>query len=360
MKKIIILVSVVIAIIAGVQLTLTEKKINKKQRPMTRVVVEDVTQKKLNDEIEALGSLEARESIIVTSKVTQVVSDINFDDGDMVKKGDLLVQLYNAEQKANVQIATVKLKDSTREFNRIKALVREKSVAELEQDRLITQIETAKAELDSANAEVTDRQVRAPFDGKLGLRNISVGSLLTPSTEITTLDDISTMKLDFSVPERYVQMLMTGKRVEATAVAYPDEVFIGTVKSIDSRIDTSTRAVSVRAELANPGMKLLPGMLMKVKLIKQEKLTIVIPESAIIPRQERHYVYKVNEKDEVIETQVNIGLRKLGIVEITSGLKLGERVITRGILKVRPGDKVKPENEESFSFKRKSNQELSV
>ena len=331
----------------------SEAKSNKSAQNATKlpiVVVKPAKFSLLNDEIEALGNIEASESIIVTSKVTEVVTSINFDDGQSVTKGQLLVQLRDAEQRAQLRIADVNLKNNERELNRIKTLVEEQSVAELEQDRLQTEIDTAKANRDSALADLKDRQIKAPFDGVLGLRQISVGSLVTPGDEITTLDNISTLKLNFTVPERYLQVLKPGKVVEASSVAYPGDVFKGVVKSIDTRVDPVTRAVVVRALLKNPEAKLLPGMLMKIDLIKETKKALVIPESAVIPRQNRQYVYVVNSDNEVVQKQVEIGLRKLGIVEVVDGLNEGEKVITRGFLKVRPGDTVMPQNDENFTY----------
>ena len=351
MKKTLFIV-MCLSLFIGINQTSHAKNNNKDQKRSTlpMVVVKPAQYSLLNDEIEALGNIEASESIIVTSKVSEVVTSINFDDGQSVKKGQLLVQLRDAEQRAQVRIADVNLKNNERELNRIKTLVEEQSVAELEQDRLQTEIDTAKANRDSAIADLKDRQIKAPFDGVLGLRQISVGSLVTPGTEITTLDNISTLKLDFTVPERYLQVLKPGKVVEASSVAYPGDVFKGTVKSIDSRVDPVTRAVVVRALLNNPDARLLPGMLMTIDLIKETKKALIVPESAIIPRQNRQYVYVVNSNNEVVQKQVELGLRKLGIVEIVNGLKAGEKVITRGFLKVRPGDTVNPQNDENFTY----------
>ena len=349
MKKIIIYI-VFFGIALGCNAATQANNKSQKSNTPPIVVVKPATYSLLNDEIEALGNIVASESIIVTSKVAEIVTSINFDDGEKVEKGQLLVQLRDAEQRAQLRVAEVNLRNNERELNRIKTLVEEQSVAELEQDRLQTDIDTAKATKDSALADLKDRQIKAPFSGVLGLRNISVGSLVTQGSQITTLDNISTLKLDFTIPERYLQVLKPGKIVKASAVAYPDEVFKGKVKSIDTRIDPTTRAVVVRAILHNPKFKLLPGMLMTIDLIKQTKKALIIPESAIIPRQDRHYVYVVNHKNEVVQQQVKIGLRKLGIVEILNGLHEGDKVITRGFLKVRPGDTVRPQNDENFTY----------
>ncbi|WP_299792686.1 efflux RND transporter periplasmic adaptor subunit [uncultured Shewanella sp.] len=351
MKKIIIMIILAsVAWFAYQEFSAPPSAGKSKSRPIANVVVAKAAMEPVRDEVEALGTSKAYESITVTPKVTEVATQINFNDGDSVEKGRLLVQLQDREQLARVTVAKVRVSDHQRELERIRSLVTSQTIAELERDRLLTLIDTAKAELVQAQSALNDRKIIAPFNGRLGLRQISVGSLVSPGTIITTLDDISIIKLDFSVPERFLQSLAIGKNVEATAVAFPDELFSGRVVSIDSRVNPTTRAVTVRAEIPNTEHRLLPGMLMKVKLIKQSREALILPESAIIPIQGRHYVYLVNEEDVVIKREVALGLRKRGWVEVLKGVELGEQVVIRGILKVRPGDKVKVQFSERFSF----------
>ncbi|ACA86461.1 efflux RND transporter periplasmic adaptor subunit [Shewanella woodyi] len=351
MKKIIItLILISLAFLAYQKLYPANETLVKKPRPIANVVVAKAAIEPIRDEVEALGTSKANESVTVTPKVTEVATALFFDDGDVVKKGQQLVQLQDREQLARVTAAKVRVNEHMRELDRIRSLVTNQTIAELERDRLQTLIDTAKAELAQASSALNDRQISAPFEGRLGLRQISVGSLLSPGTVITTLDDISVIKLDFSVPERFLPSLAVGKNVEATAMAFPDELFSGKVISIDSRVNPTTRAVIVRAELPNPKHRLLPGMLMKVKLIKESRDALILPESAIIPIQDRHYVYLVDGDDKVVKREVHLGLRKRGWVEILDGINLGEQVVIRGILKVRPGDKVKVQFSEKFSF----------
>lgn len=352
MKKVILLLVVAIAAYLGYQ-NMSGSQAGKKSRPRPtpNVVVVKSAMAQVRDEVEALGTSKAFESVTITPKVTELVTGLHFDDGDEVKKGDLLVQLHDLEAKARVKVAEVKVEENRREYNRIRSLVTKQTVAELERDRLQTQIDTARAELEQAQSALADRAIVAPFSGRLGLRQISLGSLVSSSTQITTLDDVSTIKLDFSVPERFLQELAVGKQVEAVAVAYEGKFFSGKVSSIDSRVNPVTRAVIVRAEIPNKDHLLLPGMLMKVKLIKQSRQAMLLPESAIIPIQKNHFVYVVNSEDKVERKQVEVGLRSRGWVEIVKGLELGEKVIIRGILKVRPNDKVKVQVEENFTFK---------
>ncbi|ABZ76878.1 efflux transporter, RND family, MFP subunit [Shewanella halifaxensis HAW-EB4] len=349
MKKIIIILTL---LVVGAYLYFQQPPAEqvKKSRPIPNVVVTKAEIQPIRDEVEALGTSKANESITVTPKVTEVVTEVNFNDGELVQKGRLLVQLQDSEQLARVTVAKVKVKDHQRELERIRTLVTSQTIAELERDRLQTLIDTAKAELAQAQSALKDRRISAPFSGALGLRQVSVGALVSPGNAITTLDDISVIKLDFSVPERFLQALALGKQVEATAVAFDGEVFEGKVVSIDSRINPKTRAVIVRAKIPNPKQRLLPGMLMKVKLIKTSRDALILPESAIIPIQDRHYVYVVNDEGVIEQKQVSLGLRKRGWVEIIDGVVLNEHVVIRGLLKVRPGDKVKVTFSERFSF----------
>ncbi|MCE9684637.1 efflux RND transporter periplasmic adaptor subunit [Shewanella sp. AS16] len=351
MKKIILILAVLALAWFGYRQFQPQTSLPAKVKAVTKVVVAKAALVAIRDEVEAIGTNKAYDSVTITPKVTDLVTALNFDDGDIVKQGDLLVQLQNAEQLAKVKAAKVKVQDHIRELNRIRTLVTSQTVAELERDRLQTLIDTTRAEQEQAEAALRDRHITAPFAGRLGLRQVSVGSLVTPGREITTLDDISRIKLDFSVPERFIQDLQPGKVVEARAVAFPEQVFKGLVTSIDSRVNPTTRAVIVRAEIANPKLQLLPGMLMKVKLIKQSRDAVLLPESAIIPIQKQHFVYFVNAENKVERRQVSIGLRTRGWVEITDGVALGEQIIIRGLLKVRPGDEVKVEFAEQFSFK---------
>lgn len=350
MKKIIIFLTLLGAVGAYFYLQQAPSEKVKRARPTPNVVITKASMQVIRDEVEALGTSKANESITVTPKVTEVVTQVNFNDGELVMKGRLLVQLQDREQLARVTVAKVKVKDHQRELERIRTLVTSQTIAELERDRLQTLIDTAKAELVQAESALKDRRITAPFSGSLGLRQVSIGALVTPGNAITTLDDISVIKLDFSVPERFLQALALGKTVEATAVAFDGEIFNGKVVSIDSRINPKTRAVIVRAEIPNPKQRLLPGMLMKVKLIKTSRDALILPESAIIPIQDRHYVYLVNEEGVIEQKQVSLGLRKRGWVEILDGVMLNDQIVIRGLLKVRPGDKVKVTLSERFSF----------
>ncbi|GAA5189247.1 efflux RND transporter periplasmic adaptor subunit [Ferrimonas gelatinilytica] len=322
------------------------------QRPAARVplvVAATARTAPVRWEVEALGTVRARESVILSAKVTESVQAVHFEDGQHVKQGQLLVTLRDAEQQAKLRAARANLVEQEREFNRIEGLVRAKTIPSNELDRILTDIDIARAQEAQYQAELDARYVRAPFSGVLGFRQISPGALVTPGTAIATLDDLAVVKLDFTVPERFLNQLMPGKSIEGRAAAFPDERFIGTVVSVDSRLDPETRAVVVRAEVPNPELKLRPGMLVVLDLIAEQREGLVVPEEAIIPLQRDQFLYVINENNVVEQRQVTLGLRSRGSVEILAGLADGERVIIRGIQKVRPGQTVEVQERERFT-----------
>ena len=191
-----------------------------------------------------------------------------------------------------------------------------------------------EAQLDVALAQLDDMQIRAPFNGLLGVREVSKGSLVRPADVITTLDDISIVKVDFSVAENQLASLAKGQRIAATSVAYPSEVFNGVISNIDTRLDPISRAIQVRATIENQDSKLRPGMLLTIVVEKKVLNTLVIPEKALVPVEDKQFIYVV--KDNVAhEREVILGERRPGIVQIVSGLEEGDAVITEGTLRVR-------------------------
>ncbi len=304
-----------------------------------------VTKTKLSeiaDRIEALGTLRANESVELTASVTDTVSVINFDDGDRVESGTILVEMTSYEEHAQLEEATAAVAEARRQYERIRSLHRQNSASASLLDERKRQWETGRARLNAIESRLADRLVRAPFGGIVGLRNFSVGALVRPGDVITTLDDDSIMKLDFSVPAVLLGSLAPGQSVTASTPAWQAKRFEGSVKSIDSRIDPITRTVIARALLNNDEHMLRPGMLMRVELASRQRQAIVIPEECLVAKGRVHYVYVVNSAaDNTVERrEVRIGTRRPGEVEIISGLDVDELVITDGTLKVRPGAKV--------------------
>ncbi len=297
----------------------------------------------LADEIESVGTSVANESLDLTAKVTETVFNVNFEDGDYVEKGKVLVELVNADEASRLAEAQANVDDALRQLERVGNLSVRNLVASTELDSARTNVETAKARLEGVMVAMEDRLVRAPFDGYLGFRNISEGTLLTPNTVISTLDDISIIKLDFTIPEMYLADVKAGQKIKAQSIVYGDKVFEGTVSNVGSRINPVTRGVAVRATIDNDDLQLRPGMLMTVGLELNSKNALVVPERAIIAAQGLQYAFTVDAENKVTRKQVSLGRRRAGMVEITSGLQEGEQVVSEGTFRVRPGMTVQPE-----------------
>jgi len=295
------------------------------------------------DEIESVGTSIANESVDLTAKVTETVFRVDFDDGDFVEQGKVLVELVNADEASRLAEAQANVDDATRQLDRLRNLSAQNLVAGNELDQAMTNLETAKARLEGVLVAMDDRLVRAPFSGYLGFRNISPGTLLTSNTVISTLDDVSVIKLDFTIPEIYLADVSVGQTIQANSIVYDDKVFEGVVSVVGSRIDPVTRGVSVRAILNNDDLLLRPGMLMTVALALNEKSALVVPERAIIASQGRQYAFVVDAENKVSRVEVSLGRRRGGMVEIVSGLEAGQQVVSEGTFQVRPGITVQPQ-----------------
>lgn len=307
------------------------------------VIAHKVQQRSIADTVEALGTLRSNESVTLTAQVTETISKIHFQDGQTVEENQLLVELNSREQQALLNEAQSRLSEAERQYERLKPLKEGGAASASLVDERLREYETAKAQVAALQSRLEYRQIKAPFAGVLGLRNISEGALVTPGTEIVTLDDVKVMKLDFSIPSTFVSTLREGIRISATSRDLPQATFEGTVASIDSRIDPVTRSIAVRALIDNPERKLKPGMLMSVKLFKNEREAIVIPEEAIISEGTSKYVYLITDSDgrkKVEKREIVGGERQAGVLEVLSGLSEGEDIVVHGTIKIRPGQEV--------------------
>lgn len=309
-------------------------------RGAVTVATEVITENEFSDIVEALGTARASESVVLTSRVSDTVARVNFDDGQIVAKGDLLVELHSVEEQALLKEANATLLEAESQYARIEDLVTRGNASTSSLDAQKRQVDEARFRVEAAKARIADRLIRAPFDGVLGLRQVSEGSFLSSNTAITTIDDIDTINLDFSVPERFIATLAPGQEVEAKVRAYPGRVFKGTVKTIDSRVDSVTRTVVVRAEISNKDRALRPGLLMLVELTSRRWQALSVPEQAVVPTGGYNYVFVVND-GEAERRAVTLGIRRPGYVEVVSGVEAGERVVTQGTMRLgRSGIKV--------------------
>ncbi|MFM7272300.1 MAG: efflux RND transporter periplasmic adaptor subunit [Gammaproteobacteria bacterium] len=296
----------------------------------------------LEERIEAIGTTASWESIEIRPSVTELVREIHFEDGQQVEAGQLLVTLLQDEEIARRDEARANLAEQERELRRIEGLVASKSLSANQLDERRTLRDVARARLEAAEAALRDRSIRAPFAGVLGLRGPSPGSLLTPQSVVTTLDEIAILRLDFPVSSLLLSKLRPGLELRASTPALPQERFAGTVTGIDSRVNPVDRSVKVRARLDNSTLRLKPGLLMNVELLDERREALVIPESAVIHYQREHYVFRVagDAAKRVERRDIEVGLRVPGFVEVLSGLAPGDVVVTEGLASVREGDPV--------------------
>jgi membrane fusion protein (multidrug efflux system) len=290
--------------------------------------------------MEAIGTARANEAIDVTAKISNRVTAIRFREGQKVQAGDVLVEFDSEQARANLAEAEAALRDSRSQFNRSRELFATNALSESQLDQLQATLSMNEARVAGARSQLNDTMIRAPFAGRVGLRNVSVGSFVSPTTVITTLDDTSVIKLDFSVPEVFLAQLREGLEITGRTTAYAGESFKGKVASIDNRLDPVSRAVVVRARIDNGDGRLKPGMLMTVVLMRAEAPAVLIPEQALVPEGDRKFVFAVRA-DKAARVEVQTGRRRPGEVEVVNGLAEGDLIITEGTQKVRDGIPVK-------------------
>lgn len=313
------------------------------------VIVQPASIKNLTTNIEALGTLRANESITLTSNVTKKVTRINFEDGQRVNKGDVLVETTSREESALLQEARFNADEAKKQLDRVSALVKNRAASESLLDQRVREYESARARFDATESRLKDLVLLAPFDGVVGLRNVSVGALISPGDPITTLNDDSKMKLDFTVPAVYLRSLIVGLPIVAESRDLGGKVFEGEIFSIDNQIDEVTRAIKVRALLDNKSHELKQGMLMQVDLKTSARDAIVISEAALVPLGSNNFIFllKKDKNGFVVERkQIVIGERLVGAVEVVSGLAVGDKVVTHGLQKIRAGQQVQVLSEE--------------
>jgi membrane fusion protein, multidrug efflux system len=304
--------------------------------PPLAVVTTLPQREQLGAEIEAVGTALANESVEITAKVSNRIEAIRFAEGQRVAKGTVLVQLDRAQAAADLAEAEANLAEARRQLGRGQDLELTQALSRAQLDQLQTAVTTAAARVAAARSRLDDTVIRAPFAGRTGFRRVSVGGLVSAGAIITTLDDSSIIKLEFTVPQSFIGELATGLPVAARVDGLGERVFEGRIATLGSRVDPVTRSIAVRAELPNPDGALKPGMFMSVKLKGRAVPTLVLPEQALVPDEGRNYVFVVSD-GRAQRREVTTGLRRPGSVAITAGLADGERVIVDGTFRARDG-----------------------
>ncbi len=306
-----------------------------------QAVSEAVVQSRpFSDTIRVLGVARGRRSVDITSNTTELISRVLFRDGQRVAAGTPLVELKADEEEANIIEARSRLAQAERDWNRWRDLAERGIAPRVRAEEAETAYEAARASLRAAQARQGDRVIRAPFAGVVGLSDVTPGTLINPGAVIATLDDISVIRVDFPVPERYLSVLSAGLPVTATADAFPNESFTGRIALLDTRVNEQTRAVTARAEFPNPSGRIRPGMMMRVSIEQGLRQAAAVPESAVQYEGSSAYVYRVAEQGEGATAQrltVETGAVEGGYVEILSGLAVNDRVVGDGLNRIQPG-----------------------
>lgn len=306
--------------------------------PAPSVVVSRVERKDLVDSIEAVGTAFANEQADLNSTVTERIERINFADGQYVPRGAVIAELVRAEQGANLKQGQAKLREAELQLARLKQLQERGFATRARIDEQQALVDIARAETQQQTSQISDRVIRAPFSGWLSLRRISPGTVVNSGTTVVTIVDHSKIKLDFTVPETFLQSLRVGSDISASAAAFPGETFRGRIATIDPVVDPVTRSVTARAVLPNPDLRLRPGMLMTVDVQASPRSALTVPELAVIGEGASAFVWKVDGENSAARVPIKAGTRRDGRVEILAGLSEGDRIVSEGTVKLRgPG-----------------------
>jgi len=305
------------------------------------VEVAAVKTTRLQEDAATIGTLRSNESVVVRPEISGRISQINFVEGRPVEKGQLLIALDASVHAAEVQQAKANLALAETNFKRVTELEREKFVSPNAKDQALNALRVAQATLALADARLAKTEIRAPFGGVIGIRQVSVGDYVKEGQDLVTLEDISSLKVDFRLPELLLAGLKRGQTVEVASDALPGRTYAATLDAIDPLVDQNGRALILRARLRNTEGQLRPGMFVRTRVILAERpRALTVPEEALVPVGADQYVFRVTA-DTAARVKVKTGLRRDTQVEITEGLQAGDVVVTAGQLKLRDGATVR-------------------
>ncbi|MEO8186477.1 MAG: efflux RND transporter periplasmic adaptor subunit [Burkholderiaceae bacterium] len=294
----------------------------------------------VQEDLQAVGSLQSNESVILRPEVPGRISAIGFKDGQVVRKGQLLIALDNALNEAEVAQMRAEYDLALSNLRRSEDLASRKFISSSAQDTAASNAQVAEAKLKLAQARLSKMRILAPFDGVVGIRGVSLGDYVKDGADLVNVEDVRILKVDFRLPERNLTQIKVGQVIGVVADALPGERFSGLIDAINPRIDANGRSLEIRARLENTDGKLRPGMFVRVRVIVGERSNaLLVPEEAIVPQGAEFYVFKVVD-GQARRIPVKIGVRREALVEIVDGLKSGDQVVTAGMRLSRDGQPV--------------------
>jgi membrane fusion protein (multidrug efflux system) len=284
--------------------------------------------------------------VTLTAPVTERIVRLNFDDGSFVRAGQVIAVLQQGRENAQLAEAQARVREAEQQLRRIGPLKDRGFATKADYDARVAALATARAQGQAVGADIGERVIRAPFSGWVSLRNISAGAVASQGTEIATISDVSTIKLDFPVPETLISLIRPGLPIQARTDAWPDVPFNGTIHTIDPVADAATRSIVARARIPNPQRQLRPGMLLTVTIENRPRLAVSVPELAVVGEGDSRFVYTIDGEGKARRRPVRTGAVQSGRIEIVEGLRAGEQVITEGIVKVSEGMPVRVQGRE--------------
>jgi len=299
----------------------------------------------LRSVVEAVGSTRAAQAIDVVPLASGRISALPFEPGQEVQAGAVLVAPDDTMSRAALREARARLRQAELALERARKLRANRNIAQSTVDEATAAAETAQAQVEAAEKELADRTVRAPFTGTVGMRNVDLGAFVATGTVVTTLDDLSRVEVEFSVPETAFGAVRTGQKIVARAAAYPGRTFEGSVTGIDSRIATGSRAFKIRAAIPNADRALPAGMFLFVEVELAEREALMVPEEALQASAAGSFLFVV-EDGRAVRQNVEVGQRQGGLAEITAGVSAGEKVVISGLQRLRDGIAVEIAREE--------------
>jgi membrane fusion protein (multidrug efflux system) len=299
----------------------------------------------LTDDAQAVGSLRSRQGVMLRPEVSGRVAQVNFADGQRVRRGQLLVQLDDTLQQAQTQQAEAQAAIARTNLQRSRELVAQGFVSQSAVDQNLAALQVAEAQVALAKAQLARMKLLAPFDATAGIKLVNVGDYLKDGADIVNLEDMSSMAVDFRLPERYLARVKTSQPVEVVVDAMPGRVFKGRVDAFDAQVDANGRSLLVRARVDNPDAVLRPGMFARPRIVfSVREGALVVPEEALVPLGNRQFVFKIEPDGkggrQARRLEARIGLRLEGKVELLEGLKAGDQVVTAGHGRLTRGDAV--------------------
>jgi len=313
----------------------------------TQVELAPVTVGRMTEMLHAVGTLEANESVIIRPEIPGLIKRVLFTEGQAVEKGAVLIELDDTELQALVAQAVAELKMARLTRDRMKQLETSQNrfVSQQEIDQSISNLSTAEANHSLYLTRLAKTRIHAPFSGYVGIRRISPGDYVQAGQDLVNLEDLRKLKIDFKIPETYLNRLSIGQQVQIRSDAAPREAFTGKVYVLDPRVDSSSRSVRVRATVPNTAAKLRPGLFAEVDLVLgQNERALLIPEEAIILRRDKTFVYRVQDQT-ARWTEIDVGTRERGMVQVLTGLKEQDQVVKVGHHKLKDGAAVVPARE---------------